>query len=283
MKQVARNLMAGRWQRSGALALALLACGWAAFGALPAWAFDAAATPGSGQKAPDATAFTWDQLRQQRATRGGPWLEFLRSHGLYCGVYALAAGASDAQQPHREDEAYYVVRGRAKFAAGSGEAAQQFDAAPGSVLFVAAGVPHHFHSITEELELLVFFTTRQPAATREQVEDVLRRYEQAYRAKDSAALALVYTEDGLFQPPNGAAVRGRAAIAGHWRGRFGDGLVLTLDAFDGDGMAGWAAGTWQLDGRDGGKATGRFTVGLRRGRDGEWRMSYDTYHDAPGG
>jgi ketosteroid isomerase-like protein len=226
-------------------------------------------------------AFTWDQLRQQRAARGGPWLEFLRSHGLYCGVYVLPAGASDGQQPHREDEAYYVVRGRAKFVVGASDAVEQFDAAPGSVLFVAAGVPHRFHSISEEFELLVFFTTRQPAASREQVDDVLRRYEKAYRSKDPVALAAVYTEDGIFQPPSGEAVRGRASIASHWRDRFGEGLVLALDTFDTDGIAGFAAGTWQLDRREGGTAEGRFTVGLRRDRDGEWRMSFDTYHDAP--
>lgn len=229
----------------------------------------------------DSASFQWDLLRQQQAARGGPWLEFLRTDGLYAGAYVLAAGARDGQQPHAEDEVYYVVRGDAKFAAGDGASAREFAATPGAVLFVAAGVPHHFHSITEELELLVFFTTRRPPATRAQVEGVLRRYEAACRAKDATALAGIYTEDGVFQPPAGAAIRGRAAIAHQWRGRFSDGLVLALDAFDSDGAAGFAAGTWQLDRADGGKATGRFTIGLRRDRDGTWSISFDTYHDAP--
>jgi quercetin dioxygenase-like cupin family protein len=30
---------------------------------------------------------------------------------------------------------------------------------PGSVLFVRAGIDHRFHSITEDLEILVFFSS----------------------------------------------------------------------------------------------------------------------------
>ncbi|HEY1264378.1 MAG TPA: cupin domain-containing protein, partial [Terriglobales bacterium] len=69
------------------------------------------------------------------------------------GVYALAAGALDPQSPHREDELYYVVRGRARMKAGN----QDQNVTAGSVIFVAAGVEHRFHTIEEELMVLVFF------------------------------------------------------------------------------------------------------------------------------
>jgi mannose-6-phosphate isomerase-like protein (cupin superfamily) len=77
----------------------------------------------------------------------------LKSGLLSVGVYVLPAGGTDGQRPHLEDEVYYVVRGRAMFAAGSEERAVQ----PGSLLFVPATMPHRFHDITEELVLVVFW------------------------------------------------------------------------------------------------------------------------------
>lgn len=264
------------WHAAGGLAAAAL--GWMAGFA----SSDPTPSPqDGGATVNEAAAFPWDTLLQQRAALGRPWLEFLRTEGLYAGAYVLAAGATDAQQPHREDEVYFVVRGRARFTAGSGAGARDFEAVPGQVLFVAAGVPHRFHSIEEELEVLVFFTTRQGPATRAEIDGLLRRYQQAYNAHDAKALAEVYTEDGIFQSPRGEVVRGRNALADYWSGRMGSNLVLTPDAFDSDGHAGFAAGTWQLDATDGGRHGGRFAVGLRRGPDGVWRMSFDTYHDAP--
>ena len=81
------------------------------------------------------------------------YLEFLRVPAMSAGVYVLAAGAVDSQTPHREDEIYYVVRGRGRFRRG----AEELPARPGDVLFVPAREPHHFHSVEEELVLLVVF------------------------------------------------------------------------------------------------------------------------------
>ncbi|MEP7200745.1 MAG: cupin domain-containing protein [Chloroflexota bacterium] len=79
--------------------------------------------------------------------------EFLRQPSLSVGVYTLPAGGVDPQQPHSEDEVYYVVSGRATITV----SAEERVVAPGDVVFVAARVPHHFHRITEDLTLLVFF------------------------------------------------------------------------------------------------------------------------------
>jgi len=97
---------------------------------------------------PDLSAV--DQLRRES---GKSYLEFLRVVSMSAGVYALPAGGEDPQSPHREDELYYVTRGRAKFCAG----AEQREVAAGSLIFVAAGVTHRFYDITEDLQLLVFF------------------------------------------------------------------------------------------------------------------------------
>lgn len=82
-----------------------------------------------------------------------PYQEFLRSRDLSVGIYRLQPDESDSQQPHGEDELYYVMRGRAKFTAGD----QTIDIEAGDCLFVPARESHRFHNITEALELLVVF------------------------------------------------------------------------------------------------------------------------------
>ena len=68
-------------------------------------------------------------------------------------MYVLAAGSVDAQSPHRQDELYYVVRGKARMQAGR----EDRTLVAGAVVFVAAQVEHRFYDIEEELTVLVFF------------------------------------------------------------------------------------------------------------------------------
>jgi quercetin dioxygenase-like cupin family protein len=93
------------------------------------------------------------EIDRQRAAGGKLYGEFLRVSAMSAGLYVLPAGATDPQHPHHEDEMYYVVRGIARFRA----ADEDQEISTGSVLFVAAGVEHRFHTITEELAVLVFF------------------------------------------------------------------------------------------------------------------------------
>ena len=51
-----------------------------------------------------------------------------------------------------------------------------------------------------------------PEADAAALRALLDRWQQAARAKDWPAVAATYTEDGMFMPPNGPSVRGRAAI-----------------------------------------------------------------------
>jgi mannose-6-phosphate isomerase-like protein (cupin superfamily) len=97
--------------------------------------------------------FALSQLCGEQARSGRRYLEFLRVPALSTGLYVLPVGAMDTQQPHTEDEVYYVVRGRARVRV----AEEDRDVEPGTIVFVKATVPHHFHTITEELTLLVFF------------------------------------------------------------------------------------------------------------------------------
>jgi mannose-6-phosphate isomerase-like protein (cupin superfamily) len=102
--------------------------------------------------------FALDQLLAKRLQAGRSYLEFLRVPAMSAGVYVLPAGAPDPQQPHREDEMYYVVRGKAKMYIG----AEQRAVSEGSVIFVEAGLEHRFFDVEEELVLLVLFA---PAET----------------------------------------------------------------------------------------------------------------------
>ena len=91
-------------------------------------------------------------LRQQEQSRHD-YLEFLRVPALSVGLYMLEAGATDEQQPHTEDEIYYVLSGRATIQVGS----ENREVQAGSLIYVKARDEHRFHTITEDLRVLVIF------------------------------------------------------------------------------------------------------------------------------
>ena len=92
-------------------------------------------------------------LIAQLARSGQPYHEFLRVPALSAGLYRLRAGSIDPQSPHTEDEMYYVISGRGAIRVG----AEDRSVTAGSTVFVAANIEHRFHSIEEDLIVLVFF------------------------------------------------------------------------------------------------------------------------------
>ena len=98
---------------------------------------------------------SWELAEIDRERTAGAQLyhEFLRVPDLSAGLYVLEAGAVDPQSPHTEDELYYVVAGRGAITVG----AETREVTAGSLVFVAATVPHRFHDIVERLEVLVVF------------------------------------------------------------------------------------------------------------------------------
>jgi quercetin dioxygenase-like cupin family protein len=98
-------------------------------------------------------AFELDDLLATQSESGRPFHEFIRTHDLSVGIYVLAAGATDLQEPHTEDEVYHVAAGRGRISVGDEDRA----VAAGSIIFVPADTPHRFHAIEEELVLLVVF------------------------------------------------------------------------------------------------------------------------------
>lgn len=88
-----------------------------------------------------------------RADGGRLYEEFLRTRSMSAGLYALPADIDDPQQPHAQDELYYVISGRANFSYRD----QTQPVEPGSVIFVEAGAPHRFVDIVGDLSVLVVF------------------------------------------------------------------------------------------------------------------------------
>ena len=103
-----------------------------------------------------ADAFDVRQLAAALARDHHEFAEFFRSPSasLSLTVARWPAGSVDDQQPHTEDEVYYVVAGRAKLTVNG----EPTPVESGSVAFVAAGVEHRFIEITEDLDVLVFWS-----------------------------------------------------------------------------------------------------------------------------
>ncbi len=98
-------------------------------------------------------AFELSDVMAQRAASGKLYLEFLRVPALSMGVYTLPAGSQDMQEPHTEDEVYYVAQGTATIRV----ADEDRPVTAGSMVYVPARVEHRFHTITQDLTVLVFF------------------------------------------------------------------------------------------------------------------------------
>jgi len=58
-------------------------------------------------------AFDMSEIVEGHRENGELYHEFLRAERISVGLYVLAAGATDPQVPHTEDEIYYIVSGAA--------------------------------------------------------------------------------------------------------------------------------------------------------------------------
>jgi mannose-6-phosphate isomerase-like protein (cupin superfamily) len=101
-----------------------------------------------------------DDLLAGDTPPGSEYREFLRVPQMSAGIYRIAAGEADPQSPHREDELYWVLSGRATIRVGEEERPVR----AGSSVFVAAGVEHRFHRIEEDLVVLVVFAPAESGA-----------------------------------------------------------------------------------------------------------------------
>jgi len=102
-------------------------------------------------------SFTVSEVSKQRQDREKSWLEFLDLPTLSMGIYHIPAGTTDRQthDPHDRDEVYIGVNGTGRLTADG----EEFDVEAGTIVFVKAGIEHHFHDVTDHLTVLVFFAS----------------------------------------------------------------------------------------------------------------------------
>jgi mannose-6-phosphate isomerase-like protein (cupin superfamily) len=104
------------------------------------------------------------ELLDVHSENGRLYHEFIKVPALSVGLYCLPAGGEDPQQPHNEDEVYYIISGRGKIHV----AGENRMVIPGTTVFVGANVVHYFHTITEDLTILVFFAPAESETTPEE-------------------------------------------------------------------------------------------------------------------
>ncbi len=102
--------------------------------------------------------FDLDEIKGKLKGEAVEYLEFLNVPALNCGLYKLAAGSTDMQAPHDEDEVYLVLSGKARMRLGD----EEKDVGPGSLLYVGASTEHSFFEIQEDMTLLVMFAASPP-------------------------------------------------------------------------------------------------------------------------
>lgn len=78
---------------------------------------------------------------------------FINKENLAAGVLCLNPGEKDTQDPHENDELYYVVKGDGFLLVDQ----KNYDISEGMVYYVAKNTPHCFHGNTKELVVLYFF------------------------------------------------------------------------------------------------------------------------------
>jgi len=94
-----------------------------------------------------------DDVLEQLERDDDLFVEFLRRDSMSLELYRLEAGATDPQDPHTEDEVYYIVSGTAKIQVGD----DTHPVGSGDIVFVERGVDHQFFDIEEDLVTLIFF------------------------------------------------------------------------------------------------------------------------------
>jgi mannose-6-phosphate isomerase-like protein (cupin superfamily) len=101
-------------------------------------------------------AFELDEVLGRLDTSDHDFAEFFRADSgkLSLTIAFWPAGGEDPQEPHTEDEVYYVASGRGRIRVGGEERSVR----PGSIVYVAAGAEHKFHSVEEDLQVVVFWS-----------------------------------------------------------------------------------------------------------------------------
>jgi mannose-6-phosphate isomerase-like protein (cupin superfamily) len=87
----------------------------------------------------------------EKYPRGAPFVTMMA--GGTMSVEVFAPKTADLQEPHGQDELYFIQSGTGELVING----QRFDAAAGDAFFVAAGVGHRFENFSEDFVTWVVF------------------------------------------------------------------------------------------------------------------------------
>jgi len=120
------------------------------------------------------------------------------------------------------------------------------------------------------------------ATAAEDYTDTSERWEKAYNAGDAAAIAALYTEDGMVLPPNAGASTGRKAIQDFLTKDLAanKGNTIEIESVESSksGDLGFARGTWRMKDPQGKILDEGKWVEVRKMVDGQWRISHDIWN-----
>jgi ketosteroid isomerase-like protein len=105
-----------------------------------------------------------------------------------------------------------------------------------------------------------------------ELERVLTDYEKGWSARNAAALARLFAEDGFVLPNGSPPIRGRAEVERFYTGKGGP-LALRAFAFGAEGRVGYIIGGFAS--KKGDPDAGKFTLTLRKAADGRWLIVSD--------
>ena len=108
-------------------------------------------------------SFPVDSLEEVIQKSGKNWMPFIEKLSLDCGLYTLAVGEQDEQEPHRLDQVYYILKGKSVLDV----LGEKLDVGKGSVIYLPAGTRKRFEDIKEDLLVLVYFSKKSPKPIKE--------------------------------------------------------------------------------------------------------------------
>lgn len=120
------------------------------------------------------------------------------------------------------------------------------------------------------------------AAAGEDYTDTSERWEAAYNSGAAAAVAALYTEDGMVLPPNAGTHQGRAAIQAFVEKDLAanKGNTLEIESVESskDGNLGFARGTWRMKDSSGKVLDEGKWIELRKKVGGQWQIHRDIWN-----
>jgi mannose-6-phosphate isomerase-like protein (cupin superfamily) len=96
---------------------------------------------------------TNEYLKKIKNNDDGFFHTFLNKRSLTAGILFLKPGEKDIQEPHDNDEIYYIVSGDGFLKINK----KDYRISKGKAFFVAKNVKHNFFGNTKELTVLYFF------------------------------------------------------------------------------------------------------------------------------